>query len=99
MTEYHTGYRAYSSEVLKNIPFLKNSDDFVFDNEIIAQIIFFKYRLAEISCPTKYFPEASSINLSRSIKYGLGVLSTAFKFFLHKHKLVKINIFIKDQLI
>lgn len=96
LTEYHTGYRAYSSKVLKNIPFLKNSDDFVFDNEVIAQIIYFKYRIAEISCPTKYFPEASSINFFRSVRYGFGVLATAFKFLLHSAGLIKFPIFIKD---
>jgi len=96
LTEYHTGYRAYSSEVLKNIPFTKNSDDFVFDNEILAQIIYFKYRIAEISCPTRYFPEASSINFSRSVKYGLGVLSTGLKFLIHKMKIKKVSIFVKD---
>lgn len=95
LTEYHTGYRAYSSEVLRNIPFLKNSDDFVFDNQIIAQIFYFGYRVGEISCPTKYFPEASSINFSRSMKYGLGVLNTALRTFLHKAKLKKYPILIK----
>ena len=96
LTEYHTGYRAYSSEVLKNIPFMKNSDDFVFDNEILAQVIYFKYRIAEISCPTKYFPEASSINFSRSVKYGFGVLATGLKFLIHKMKIKKVSIFVKD---
>ena len=96
LTEYHTGYRAYSSEVLKNIPFMKNSDDFVFDNEILAQIIYFKYRIAEISCPTKYFPEASTINFSRSVKYGFGVLATGLKFLIHKMKIKKVSIFVKD---
>jgi glycosyltransferase involved in cell wall biosynthesis len=96
LTEYHTGYRAYNSEVLKNIPFMKNSDDFVFDNEILAQIIYFKYRIAEISCPTRYFPEASSINFSRSVKYGFGVLATGLKFLIHKMKIKKISIFVKD---
>ena len=96
LTEYHTGYRAYSSEVLKNIPFTKNSDDFVFDNEILAQIIYFKYRIAEISCPTMYFPEASSINFSRSVKYGFGVLATGLKFLIHKMKIKKVSIFVKD---
>ena len=96
LTEYHTGYRAYSSEVLENIPFMKNSDDFVFDNEILAQIIYFKYRIAEISCPTKYFPEASSINFSRSVKYGFGVLATGLKFLIHKMKIKKVSIFVKD---
>ena len=97
LTEYHTGYRAYSSKVLRNIPFLKNSDDFVFDNEILAQIIYYGYRIAEISCPTKYFPEASSINFSRSVKYGFGILLTCLKFLLHKFKIKKIDIFMKNS--
>jgi len=96
LTEYHTGYRAFSSDVLKNIPFLKNSDDFVFDNQIIAQIFYFGYKIGEISCPTKYFPEASSINFKRSVKYGLGVLNTAIRTVLHKIKLKKFPILIKD---
>lgn len=95
LSEYHTGYRAYSKEVLDNIPFMKNSDDFVFDNEILAQITFFGYRIAEISCPTKYFSDASSINLRRSIKYGFGVLATSLKFVLHKWNIKKFKIFIK----
>lgn len=93
LTEYHTGFRAYSSEVLKKIPFLKNSDDFVFDNEIIAQIIYFGFKIAEISCPTKYFPEASSINFRRSVKYGFGVLATGLKFVMAKWHLKKFVIF------
>lgn len=97
LTEYHTGYRAFSSEVLKSIPFLKNSDDFVFDNEILAQITYFGYRIGEISCPTKYFPEASSINFSRSVRYGFGVLLTSLKFVLQKWGLKKFSIFIKYQ--
>jgi len=96
LTEYHTGYRAFSSEVLKNIPFLKNSDDFVFDNQIIEQIFYFDYRIGEISCPTKYFPEASSINFRRSIKYGFGVLNTILRTVLHKAKLKKYPILIKN---
>jgi len=96
LTEYHTGYRAFSAEVLKNIPFMKNSDDFVFDNEILAQIIFFNFRIAEISCPTKYFKEASSINFLNSIKYGIGVLNTSFKFLLHRLKIRKYEIFLKN---
>ncbi len=96
LTEYHTGYRAYKSEVLKNIPFLKNSNDFVFDNEVIAQITYFGYRIAEISCPTKYFPEASSINFKRSVKYGFGVLATMIKYVLHKYHIKKYPILIKD---
>lgn len=93
LTEYHTGYRAYSTDVLRKIPFLKNSDDFVFDNEIIAQIIYFGFKVAEISCPTKYFPEASSINFRRSVKYGFGVLATSLKFVMAKWHLKKFVIF------
>jgi len=96
LTEYHTGYRAFSSEVLKNIPFLKNSDDFIFDNQIIAQIFYFNYRIGEISCPTKYFPEASSINFRKSIEYGFGVLNTILRTVLHKAKLKKYPILIKN---
>lgn len=74
LSEYHTGYRAFSGEVLRSIPFNSNSDDFIFDNEMLSQIIFAGYPIAEVTCPTKYFEEASSINLRRSIKYGVGVL-------------------------
>jgi len=93
LSEYHTGYRAYSREVLENIPFQKNNDDFVFDNEILAQITYFGYRIGEISCPTKYFPEASSINFSRSVRYGFGVLWTCMKYVLHKWGFIKSTIF------
>ena len=96
LTEYHTGYRAFSSKVLKTIPFLKNSDDFVFDNEMLAQITFFGYRIGEISCPTKYFPEASSINFSRSVRYGFGVLLTSLKFVLQKWRIKRFSIFGKS---
>jgi len=95
ITEYHTGFRAFNSKVLKNIPFLKNSNDFIFDNEILAQIIFFNYKIGEISCPTNYSPESSSINFRRSVKYGFGVLLTSLKFILHKFKIKKIDIFTK----
>lgn len=84
LSEYHTGYRAFSREVLLKIPLLENSDDFVFDNEMLAQTSYFGFRIGEISCPTKYFAEASSINFRRSVVYGLGVLSTALKFRLQK---------------
>jgi glycosyltransferase involved in cell wall biosynthesis len=84
LSEYHTGFRAFSKEVLMNLPLLENSDDFVFDNEILAQCIHFGYRLGEISCPTKYFDEASSVNFSRSVKYGFGVLATTVKCRLQK---------------
>ncbi|MCX7696714.1 MAG: glycosyltransferase family 2 protein [Bacteroidales bacterium] len=91
LSEYHTGFRAYSAEVLKKIPYHLNSDDFVFDNQIIAQIFMAGYDIAEITCPTYYFPDASSINFSRSVRYGLGVLKTAIQYRLHKWKLVKIS--------
>jgi glycosyltransferase involved in cell wall biosynthesis len=84
LSEYHTGYRAFSRKVLESLPLSENSDDFVFDNQMLAQIIFFGYSIAEITCPTKYFEEASSINFSRSVTYGLGVLETAIRFRLHK---------------
>ena len=88
LSEYHTGYRAFSRQMLEELPIDHNSDDFVFDNQMLAQILWFGYTIAEVSCPTKYFAEASSINLPRSIKYGLGCLSTSFKFRLAKMKLI-----------
>ena len=93
LTEYHTGYRAFSRKVLETIPFMENSDDFVFDNEMLAQIIYFNFRIAEISCPTKYFHEASSINFKRSVKYGFGVLHTSLRFVLQELKIKKYKIF------
>ncbi|OQY15716.1 MAG: glycosyl transferase family 2 [Desulfobacterium sp. 4572_20] len=80
LSEFHTGYRAFSRAVLENLPFQANSDNFVFDNEMLAQIIFFGYRIGEVSCPTKYFKEASSINFKDSAIYGWGVLKTSIKF-------------------
>ncbi|CAK8724828.1 Glycosyltransferase 2-like domain-containing protein [Candidatus Electrothrix laxa] len=80
LSEYHTGYRAFSRELLESINFSDNSDDFVFDNQMLAQIIWADYPVAEITCPTKYFPEASSINFSRSVKYGIGCIRTAIHF-------------------
>jgi glycosyltransferase involved in cell wall biosynthesis len=88
LSEYHTGYRAFSRELLAQIPYGFNSDDFVFDNQMLAQILWLGYGVAEVSCPTKYFPEASTINLSRSIKYGLGCLFTAVEFRLTKMRLI-----------
>ena len=82
LSEYHTGFRAFSKEVLNAISFNENSDDFVFDNQMLSQIIYNNFEIAEITCPTKYFEEASSINFSRSISYGFGVLSTSLKHFL-----------------
>lgn len=82
LSEYHTGYRAFRREVLQQLPLLENSDDFVFDNQMLAQCVFFGFRLGEVSCPTKYFEEASSINFRRSVQYGLGVLATSLQFAL-----------------
>ncbi|MBA3898675.1 MAG: glycosyltransferase family 2 protein [Bacteroidetes bacterium] len=84
LSEYHSGYRAFSREVLEKIDYHANSDDFVFDNQMLAQIFFAGYEIAEITCPTKYFEEASSINFKRSSIYGLGVLRTSFQYFLQK---------------
>ncbi len=84
LSEYHTGYRAFSREVLRNISYEKNSDDFIFDNQMIAQIFYAGFEIGEVSCPTKYFDEASSINFSRSVKYGLGVLGVSIGYFLQK---------------
>jgi glycosyltransferase involved in cell wall biosynthesis len=80
LSEYHTGYRAFSRHVLEELPLEANSDDFLFDNEMLAQTIFFNYKIGELSCSTKYFPGASSISFARSVKYGVGVLWTCFKF-------------------
>ena len=83
LSEYHTGYRAWSREVLERLPLLRNSDDFVFDNEMLVQATHFGFRIGEVSCPTRYFDEASSINFSRSVTYGLGVLETSVRYRLH----------------
>jgi glycosyltransferase involved in cell wall biosynthesis len=93
LSEYHTGYRAFSKEVLQNINYNINSDDFIFDNQMLAQIFHAGYSIAEITCPTKYFDDASSINISRSTKYGLGVLGVSCAYFLQKLKLGKFRIF------
>jgi glycosyltransferase involved in cell wall biosynthesis len=84
LSEYHTGFRAFSRKLLETLPILENSDDFVFDNQMIAQAVMFGFRIGEISCPTKYFEEASSINFKRSMQYGLGVLATTLTFVLHR---------------
>jgi glycosyltransferase involved in cell wall biosynthesis len=89
LSEYHTGYRAYHREVLEKINFDQNSDDFIFDNQMIAQIFYNNFEIAEITCPTKYFKEASSINLKRSITYGLGVVKVSLLYFLTKLKIYK----------
>ncbi len=93
LSEYHTGYRAFSREVLERIPFMENSDDFVFDNQMLAQIIWYGYTIAEISCPTSYAEEASSINFLRSIRYGFGCLDTAIRFRLGRMGLHEDRIF------
>lgn len=95
LSEYHTGYRAFSSDVLRAINFMADSDDFVFDNQMLAQIFYAGYEIAEITCPTKYFPEASSINFRRSSKYGWGVLWTSIQYRLQKWHLAHFDIFDK----
>jgi hypothetical protein len=95
LSEYHTGYRAFSSEVLKKINYNVNSNDFIFDNQMIAQIFMLNYEIAEITCPTKYFPEASSINFPRSLKYGIGCLLTSFEYFFNKLGIYKSEKFIQ----
>ena len=94
LSEYHSGYRAFSSEVLKNICYNSNSDDFVFDNEMLAQILYAGYEMGEITCPTKYFEESSSINFTRSVVYGLGVLRVSIVYFLSKIGFIKSKLFI-----
>ena len=96
LSEYHTGYRAFSREVLTRLPLLENSDDFVFDNQVLAQCVHFGFHIGEVSCPTKYFEEASSINFSRSVKYGLGVLVTTLRFALQRAGILRSAIF-SDQ--
>lgn len=93
LSEYHTGYRAFSRKVLETLPLLENSDDFVFDNQMIAQAVMFGFRIGEISCPTSYFKEASSISFRRSVKYGLGVLQTTAGFVMHRAGLVKLPLY------
>jgi glycosyltransferase involved in cell wall biosynthesis len=93
LSEYHTGYRAFSRDVLTTLPLLENSDDFVFDNEVLAQCVHFKFRIGEVSCPTKYFAEASSINFARSVKYGLGVVATTLQLALQRTGVARFRIF------
>ncbi len=90
LSEYHTGFRAYSRDLLLALPLLENSDDFVFDNQMIAQAVMFGFRIGEISCPTKYFEEASSINFKRSVQYGFGVLATTGSFVAHKMGMIRV---------
>ena len=93
LSEYHTGFRAFSRKVLETLPLLENSDDFVFDNQMIAQAVMFGFRIGEISCPASYFKEASSISFRRSVKYGLGVLQTTAGFAMHRAGLVKLPLY------
>jgi glycosyltransferase involved in cell wall biosynthesis len=93
LSEYHTGYRAFSRHLLEQLPLNTNSDDFVFDNQMLAQILWYGYTVAEVSCPTKYFTDASSINFFRSVKYGLGCLQTATAFSLAKMGIITSKIF------
>ena len=94
LSEFHTGYRAFSREIIENLPIHVNSDNFKFDNEMLAQILYSGYRIGEVSCPTKYFDEASSISLKNSIIYGFGVLATALKFRMHKLGLINSRLFV-----
>jgi len=93
LSEYHTGFRAYRRRVLETLPLEENSDDFVFDNELLVQAVAFGFRIGEISCPTKYFDEASSINFRRSVRYGLGVLGTSAQYLLQRAGLARLRIF------
>lgn len=93
LSEYHTGYRAFSRKTLETIPILENSDDFVFDNQMLLQTLYFGFKVGEISCPAKYFPEASSINFRRSVQYGLGVMLTSAQYFLSKRGVKSFPIF------
>src|SRR5579864_6543837 len=93
LSEYHTGYRCFSRRVLSELPLVENSDDFVFDNQMLAQCVHFGFRIGEVSCPTKYFEEASSINFRRSVTYGLGVLATTLQFALQRFGLRHFRIF------
>jgi hypothetical protein len=95
LSEYHTGFRAFSKRVLESVNYHANSDDFIFDNQMIAQIFMAGFEIAEITCPTKYFSEASSINFRRSIKYGLSVLAVSLSYLLQKTGLARFRIFMK----
>lgn len=94
LSEYHTGYRAFKAEVIRSVNYMNNSNDFVFDNQMLAQICAKGYEIGEVSCPTKYFSDASSINFRRSIKYGLGVLKVSFQYLFHSIGFIKSNLFI-----
>ena len=98
LSEYHTGYRAYNRQVLERIDYNANSDDFIFDNQFLAQIFYNGFEIAEITCPTKYFDDASSINFKRSTTYGFGVLKTSLLYFLAKNKILESALFSKSKL-
>src|SRR5919198_1219703 len=93
LSEYHTGYRCFSRQVLTELPLAENSDDFVFDNQMLAQCVYFGFRIGEVSCPTKYFEEASSINFRRSVKYGMEVVATTLQFAMQKSGIARFRIF------
>jgi glycosyltransferase involved in cell wall biosynthesis len=93
LSEYHTGFRAFSREVVTKLPLSENSDGFVFDNEMLAQCLYFGFRIGELSCPTKYFAEASSVNFRGSVRYGIGVLATTLKYVFQKLGLVRLRLF------
>lgn len=96
LSEYHSGYRAFSKEVLLRLPIMENSDDFIFDNQMLLQAFYFGYRVAEITCPAIYTKDSSSINFGRSVVYGCGVLSEAFKYMLNKHSFYRYRLFDKN---
>lgn len=96
LSEFHTGYRAFSRKVLETLPLLENSDDFVFDNQMLAQVLLAGFEVGEISCPARYFPEASSISFRRSVRYGEGVLTVAIQSFLQRHGWMSFRIFAPD---
>jgi len=89
LSEFHTGYRAFSREILQRLPLEANSNDFIFDNQMLAQVLWFGYTIGEVSCPTLYFGESSSINFRRSVKYGFGCLGVALLFRFAKMKIIK----------
>ena len=92
-SEFHTGYRCFKASTLQQVPFYKNSNDFIFDNQIIAQLCMQNVKFGEISCPAKYEKDSSSINFIRSVKYGFGVLKVSFQYFLHRNTIIKFNLF------
>lgn len=93
LSEYHSGYRAFSAESLESINLKYNSDDFIFDNQMLCQLFNKGFDIAEITCPTRYTPESSSINFTRSVTYGIGVIKTSIQYFLHQKKIIKCNLF------